>query len=135
MSKRKAVEYTFKFLSIMELKPDWTFAEHYFEIIKSHKARQAWWEQRQLKLEDHSIRISTELPEHEPRPAKTHRGRARGVWCVQLRRRFASLSSAAKFVGRSTSNIARAIADHGRSGGYQWEHFNPERHAHRRASR
>src|SRR5437764_13764686 len=51
MSKRKAVEYTFKFLSIMELKPDWTFAEHYFEIIKSHKARQAWWEQRQLKLE------------------------------------------------------------------------------------
>ena len=90
MRKRKAVEYSFKFLTIIELKHDLAFAEHYFEIIKAHKARQAWWEQRQLRLEDHSARIKTELIEHEPEPNKSHRGRSRGVWCVQLRRRFAN---------------------------------------------
>jgi len=135
VKKKRVLHYTFKFLSIIELKPDWSFVEHYFEVIKAHKSRQAWWEKRKLRLEDHFNRISTELVKLEPASAQTSRGTPRGVWCVQLRTRFSSLTSAAKFAGCSTSNISRAIARHGRSGGFQWEHFNPRRHGHHQENR
>lgn len=51
------------------------------------------------------------------------------VWCVELRKRFVSVSEATRFIGCKTGAILSAIDKPGRtSGGYQWETFDPTRH-------
>jgi hypothetical protein len=90
--------------------PDWKFA------------RELWWTKRRLRIEAHAVRVQQMLRRIESR-CRQHPGRGcrRAVWCIDLRRRFASLSEAARFVGRSPNSIIRAALSGGRCAGLQWE--------------
>ncbi|HZL34213.1 MAG TPA: hypothetical protein VFC78_02815 [Tepidisphaeraceae bacterium] len=57
-----------------------------------------------------------------------HYGKMRPVWCLELRRRFDSITQAAKFVKRSPSNILQAIKFSVKAGGYHWQIFDPSKH-------
>ena len=85
-------------------------------------ARQLWWTNRRLRIDAHTHRIQQVLRRMESRYGHHHgRGRKRAIWCVDLRRRFCSLSAAARYVRRSPNSIARAAARGGRCGGLRWE--------------
>jgi len=85
-------------------------------------ARQLWWTKRRLRIDAHAMRIQQMLRRIESRYGHHHgRGRRRAIWCVDLRRRFCSLSAAARFARRSPNSILRAAARGGRCGGLQWE--------------
>lgn len=90
-------------------------------------ARRAWWQRRKLRIEEHSRRIQHVLLQVEATHRRAVRGRGwrRPIWCVELRREFASLCDAARFVRRAPNCIARAIARGGRCAGFQWEEFDP----------
>ena len=91
-------------------------------------ARKVWWTRRRLRIEAHAHRIQQVLRRIESRCGRHRgRGRRRAVRCIDLRRRFCSLSAAARFVRRSPNSISRAAARGGRCGGLQWEFCAPRK--------
>lgn len=91
---------------------------------------QAWVRERDGRLERHGRRVREHLRRHSRRkaPGEATNGRRQRVWCVELRRSFASLSEAADFVGRAPSNVLQAIRFHIRCGTFHWERFDPQKH-------
>lgn len=59
-----------------------------------------------------------------------NRGVKRMVWCVELGVRYHSITQAARFIGRTASNIGQSIRSKGvvRCGGYTWENYDPAKH-------
>jgi hypothetical protein len=91
-------------------------------------ARQLWWMQRRLRVELHAHRIQQKLRRIESRCGQRRgRGKCRAVWCVELRRKFVSLSAAARFVRRSPHSVHRAATRGGRCGGMRWEFCRPKK--------
>jgi hypothetical protein len=89
-----------------------------------------WAEERAERLCEHDRRVRQHLRRHSrrPPPGQMTNGRRQRVWCVELRRRFDSLSEAARFVGRAPSNVLQAIRCGVRCGGFAWERYDPARH-------
>lgn len=93
------------------------------------EANRAWRRERKERVAAHASRVQRELLEREGenvRRAGNGMGRARAVVCVELQRPFRTLSDAAKFVGRSPSNILQSIKRGVRCGGYHWEAMRNE---------
>lgn len=102
-------------------------------IQKSWRAaNSAWRRERRQRVADHAKRVAEELQRNgEDRPSCARgagMGRARAVWCVELRRKFRTLSEAASFVNRSPSNILQSLNRGVRCGNYRWEPFDSARH-------
>jgi hypothetical protein len=91
---------------------------------------EAWARERERRLKRHGRRVCEHLRRHSRRktPGEATNGRRQRVWCVELRRTFASLSEAADFVGRAPSNVLQAIRLRIRCGSFHWERFDPQKH-------
>ena len=90
-----------------------------------------WACEREQRVNEHARRVQRRL---RKQPRRTHaerstHGRRQAVWCVELRRRFDSVTEAAEFVGRAPSNVSQSIRLHVKCGPYHWEHFDAAIHA------
>ncbi|HZL34699.1 MAG TPA: hypothetical protein VFC78_05265 [Tepidisphaeraceae bacterium] len=103
-------------------------------IQKSWRAANAAWRrERKRRVAAHAQRVAAELNRNGQgdrwaRARGAGMGQARAVWCVELRRKFRTLSEAAAFVNRSPSNILQSLNRGVRCGAYRWEPFDPDRH-------
>jgi len=107
-------------------------------ILESfRKANRDWRRDRILRVQMHAQRVQDHLrrftrarvePVLSPSSRKSM-GRPRAVWCIELRRKFRTLSDAAAFVGRKPSNVSQAIRNGVRCGPYHWEEYDAGKHA------
>ena len=89
-----------------------------------------WAGRRQRRVEGHAERVREHLARHSRKhpPGRATNGRRQRVWCVELRRPFASLCAAARLVGRAPTNVLQAVRTGVRCGGFHWERYDPARH-------
>ncbi|HET6250009.1 MAG TPA: hypothetical protein VFE47_20125 [Tepidisphaeraceae bacterium] len=97
-------------------------------------ANAAWRAQRRAQIAalgqrtDAHIRRYSRAKKSPAGSSPPQMGRRRAVWCVELRRRFRSLTEAAKFVDKSPANISQSLKRGVRCGKYHWETFDPQKH-------
>jgi len=112
--------------SIIEFKLDpRDLVSHQVTVGSIRAARRAWWNKKRLRIAAHTIRIQRVLAQARRKPS---RGRRVEVWCVQLRQKFRSFSSAGRFAKCRPHCVLRAIIRGGRCGGFYWELFDAARH-------
>jgi hypothetical protein len=91
---------------------------------------QKWREEHELRVAAHAERVAAHLRQLD-RPGRngdSTKGKRQAAWCIELKRSFASLTEAGRFVGRPPSNIIQAIRTRNRCGKYHWEYFDAARH-------
>ena len=89
------------------------------------EANAQWRRQRREQIALHAQRVRERLLRIQARragssPCSKHKGRRRAVWCVELRRRFESMSEAGRFVNRKANHISQALSRGGMCGPYHW---------------
>jgi hypothetical protein len=104
-------------------------------ILESwRKANREWRRERLRRVALHAARVQDHLRRFT-RPSKkadsssrTTMGRPKAVWCIELGRKFRTLSEAAAFVNRKPSNISQALKLGVRCGPYHWEAYEAGKH-------
>ncbi|HWE03512.1 MAG TPA: hypothetical protein VG326_13995 [Tepidisphaeraceae bacterium] len=104
-------------------------------ILESwRKANSQWRRERLRRVAIHAQRVQEHLRRFTRAPAQSvlssrkTMGRPKAVWCVELGRRFRTLSDAAAFVDRKPSNISQALKRGVRCGPFHWETYDPAKH-------